>query len=103
MHCPFCDLSSETDQKRVLELGEKSIVLFSNPRLMKGHLLVIPRRHVERLSELTKEEREELFETITRFQEKILSSMATGCDVRHHYRPFIQDGRLKRSHLHIHL
>lgn len=103
MICSFCDLNQETDQKRILESNQYNTVLFSNPRLMKGHLLVIPRRHVEKLSELRQEEREELFETVTRFQEKILSTMAGGCDVRHHYRPFIKDGRLKRSHLHIHL
>ena len=45
--------------------------MFSNPRLMEGHLLVIPKRHVEKLSELNEEERKELFDTVIEYQEKI--------------------------------
>ncbi|MEK7538176.1 MAG: HIT domain-containing protein [Patescibacteria group bacterium] len=77
--------------------------MFSNPRLMKGHLLVIPNRHVTKLGELTTRERRELWETVMRFQARITSRLASGCDLRQNYRPFQKQDRLKINHLHIHL
>ena len=40
---------------------------------MPGHMLFIPRRHVEKISELNKEEQEELIEVTIEFQEKSLT------------------------------
>jgi histidine triad (HIT) family protein len=99
MDCPFCAI----DKSRVLKEGDYVRVILSNPRLMPGHLLVIPKRHVERISELKSEEQEELFRTVVEFQGKILSKLASGCDISQHYRPFQEDDRLKVAHLHIHL
>lgn len=76
---------------------------FSDPRLMAGHLLIISKRHVEKLSELNSKERKEIFDTAIYFQEKILKNLAPGCDMRQHYRPFIPPGKFKVNHLHIHL
>lgn len=101
MNCPFCNIDKE--KTRIIRKGKNIFVVFSNPRLMEGHLLVIPKRHVEKLSELNKEEREELFETVIDFQEKILSKISKGCDIRQNYRPFQRQDNLKVSHLHIHL
>jgi len=39
---------------------------------MPGNLLVIPKRHVEKISDLNEEEQQELFKTIIEFQEKFL-------------------------------
>ena len=75
MDCPFCDIGSET---RVLEEREYTRVIFSNPRLMPGHLLVIPKRHVERLEELNEEERKEIFDVAIEFEERILDNIASG-------------------------
>ena len=101
MRCPFCSIDSE--RTRILEDKKFVRVIFSNPRLMPGHLLIIPKRHVEKLSELNEEERKELFETIIEFQEKILSKVASGCDLRINYRPFQKQNNLKINHLHVHL
>ena len=101
MDCPFCNINSE--RTRVLEDKKFIRVIFSNPRLMPGHLLIVPKRHVEKLSELNEEEQKELFETIIEFQEKILSKIASGCDIRINYRPFQKQDNLKVNHLHVHL
>lgn len=101
MPCPFCDLDHQ--KTRILKDGAQVRVIFSNPRLMPGHLLVVPKRHVEKISELNKEERQEFFQTVIKYQEKILSKLATGCDIRQHYRPFQTQSKLKIDHLHIHL
>ena len=101
MDCPFCNI----DKKRntVIKYYKNVFVIFSNPRLMEGHLLVIPKRHVEKPSELNEEEKKELFDTVIEYQEKILKNMAPGCDIRQHYRPFLKQSESKVNHLHIHL
>ncbi len=101
MQCPFCNIDPIITQ--VIKDGAYTKVIMSNPSLMKGHLLVIPKRHVERISELTKEEQDELFCLTVEFQERILKTLAKGCDIRQNYRPFQQDGPIKRSHLHVHI
>jgi histidine triad (HIT) family protein len=100
-NCPFCDILKT--KKRIIEEGKSVFVALSNPRLMMGHILVIPKRHVEKISELEKKEREELFYFTIKFQEKILEKIAPGSDIRPHYRPFIVQTDLKIDHLHIHL
>ncbi|MFA6437025.1 MAG: HIT domain-containing protein [Candidatus Paceibacterota bacterium] len=99
--CPFCDIL-ET-KKRIIKEGKSIFVILSDPRLMVGHILVIPKRHVEKISELEEEERRELFNFTVKFQEKILEKIAPGCDIRQHHRPFISQNDLKIDHLHIHL
>ena len=97
--CPFC----KQERSLLIKNGKLVFVQLSNPRLVDGHLLVIPKRHVEQLSELNTEERDELLSLIAEFQAKITGRFATGCDVRQNYRPFLQQGRLKVDHLHVHL
>ncbi|MFB6075592.1 MAG: HIT family protein [Candidatus Aenigmatarchaeota archaeon] len=74
MDCPFCNI--DTEKTCILEEREHTRVIFSNPRLMPGHLLVIPKRHVEKLAELNKEEKKEIFDVTIEFEERILNSIA---------------------------
>ena len=101
MKCPFCEINKE--KTRIIKQGKHCYVCFSNPRLMPGHLLVISNRHVEKISELNREEREELINFVIEFQEKILNNIAEGCDIRQNYRSFQAQDGLKLDHLHIHL
>ena len=70
MNCPFCNIDKE--KTIILKNGKNNFVIFSNPRLMPGHLLVVPKRHVEKLSQLSKAEINELLNFVIEFQEKIL-------------------------------
>jgi histidine triad (HIT) family protein len=101
MACRFCKINKE--KNKIIKEGKYTFVILSNPRLMPGHLLVVPKRHVEKISELTKKEREELIETVIKFQEIILKKIAPGCDISQHYRPFLKESKTKVNHLHIHL
>lgn len=101
MNCRFCGITK--DQYGVLKIGKNVAVILSNPRLMPGHMLVVPLRHVEKISELNDEERKELFDTVVEFEEKILKKLAKGCDIRQNYRPFQKEDRLRVNHLHVHL
>jgi len=99
--CPFCDI----DPVRTTVVGSFSFTkaVLSNPCLAPGHLLLIPRRHVERLSDLHPVEREELVTLLIRYQEVILHRLTPGCDVRQNYHPFEPAGDIKVDHLHVHL
>ena len=101
MDCPFCNINLE--RTKIIENRSFVKVIFSNPRLMPGHILVVPNRHVEKISELNKQEQQELFETVIEFQEKILAKVSSGCDIKQNYRPFQKQDGLKVNHLHIHL
>ncbi len=98
--CPFCTIVTE---ERFLKEGTHAYVIFSNPRLMPGHLLVIPRRHVYALSELNEDEKKEIVDLLVEFQTKILSKISTGCDVRLNYKPYVKNSRTHVSHMHFHL
>ncbi len=101
MKCPFCNIDEE--KTRIIKDNNSCYVCFSNPKITEGHLLIIPKRHVEKLSELNKVEREDLFNLVIEYQEKILKNIAKGCDIRQNYRPFQKQDNLKVNHLHIHL
>lgn len=101
MTCPFCNIDKE--KTRIIKNGKYNFVIFSNPRLMPGHLLIVPKRHVKKLSELNKKELDELINLVIEFQEKILLKIAKGCDIRQNLRPFIKQNDLKIDHLHFHL
>ena len=98
--CPFCEIHKE---QRILEEAKNSFVIFSNPRIQPGHILVIPKRHVERLSQLKSNESAELFSLVTKYQEKILKNISTGCEVRQNFKPYLPDSRTHVNHLHFHL
>jgi len=101
MTCPFCTINEE--KTKIIKEKTHVKIILSNPRLMPGHLLVIPNKHVEKISQLNETEKKELFDTVIEYQEKILSKLMIGCDISQHYRPFIKDNKLKISHLHFHL
>lgn len=100
--CRFCGIE-ERENQTVLEVRDKVIVVLSNPRLMPGHLLVIPKRHVLNLFDLDADERQELFDTVLEYQGKIMKHLAPGCDVRQHNRPFHAESAIKVDHVHVHL
>lgn len=102
MECQFCKIIS-TKSERIIRETEYVFVVLSDPKLMEGHMLIIPKRHIEKPSELMPDERVDLFDEVIRLQEEILEKVAPGCDICEHYRSFIPDNKLKVSHLHFHL
>lgn len=97
-NCPFCNPA-----QRVLRENDLASVILSNPRKVPGHFLVIPKRHVEKPWELTKDEIVAVFDLICLIQRKISEKLAEGCDVRQNYRPFLRQSRLKVDHIHYHV
>lgn len=65
MKCSLC-----TEVKRdgtTLFNGKYACVVINLHSLKKGHLMILPIRHVEKYNELTHEESKEMFELIERF------------------------------------
>lgn len=102
--CPFCDLANDQDRNRVIRSGKLTTTFLSNPRLVPGHTLVVPKRHIEKPWELTQEELIAIFDEIKWVQGQLLDAgLADGVDTRQHYRPFIPQGRIKIDHVHFHV
>lgn len=102
MGCVFCEIVEGNKPREIVSETKNFVVILSNPSLMKGHTLVIPKRHVEKLSELKDDEKRELIEEIIKIEEKLLEKFS-GCDIKQNYRPFLEESGLKVSHLHFHV
>jgi diadenosine tetraphosphate (Ap4A) HIT family hydrolase len=99
--CPFCALNTQAE--RTIQVGELTTVVLSTPRLVPGHTLVIPNRHVEKPWELTGAELKAIFADIHMVEQKLLATIAMGCDVRQNYRPFLPESWTKVDHVHFHV
>lgn len=103
MECSFCNVVEDEPGSVVAHFKHAAVVL-SNPRLVKGHTLVIPTRHVEYPGDLTLSELAEVFELIEHTRAKLLESkLGAGVDIRQNYRPFLPESRLKKDHVHFHV
>ena len=59
--CPFCEIAKGKKRKKfVLHETEKSIVMMNLYPYNTGHLLIFPKRHVESLNDLKKDEIEDI-------------------------------------------
>ena len=98
--CVFCNFEEE----KILRQSENTITILSNPYLVMGHSLVMPRIHFERLNELSFDLRHELIDEAMLTQDLLIKKLgAPGCDLRQNYRPFLHPSRLKVNHLHFHV
>ncbi len=96
--CPFCNIN-----ERVLKSNTHAQAFLSNPRKVPGHFLVTPKRHIEKPWELTNAELQDIFELIFFIEQKLVSKLGQGADIRQNYRPFLKAGRLKQDHVHFHV
>jgi ATP adenylyltransferase len=82
--CPFCDCD-----ERVLKSNDLAQVILSDPHKVPGHLLVMPKRHIEKPWELTHAELADVFDLIFFIEQKLTGKLGDGFDIRQNYRPFI--------------
>lgn len=98
--CRFCNI--DNFKTRTIKAFKHSRVIFSNPHYMPCHLLIIPKRHVEKISELNDEERKELMVVIAEYTDKILK-IFPAYSIHHNYMPMLEDSQTKVNHLHVHI
>jgi histidine triad (HIT) family protein len=99
--CGFCEPSSFSE--RTIGSNERAISLLSSPRLTPGHSLVIPRRHVEALDDLSGEEFGAIHELLSPIYRRLLGSIAVGVDVWQKTRPAVSQDGVKMDHVHFHV
>lgn len=71
MDCIFCKIASRKIPSRILIETEHSIAFLDAFPLTKGHTLVIPKNHHEKIQNMSKEENIDLFSTM----HKIIASV----------------------------
>lgn len=66
--CIFCDKPKENrdEENYILYRGKRNFIILNNYPYNPGHLMVVPYRHVSSLEELSKEERYEHSDMITK-------------------------------------
>lgn len=87
----------------MLSENEDAIGLLSSPRLTPGHSLVIPRRHVESLDDLSGGEIQAIHELISPIYRRLLGSVALGVDVWQKTRHQVEQDGVKMDHVHFHV
>lgn len=95
--CPFCDLR---EKYFVLELKKMVLTMNTYPYI-DGHLLIIPKRHIEKFTQLDSQEWKET-KTLIEVGMKVLREVLKIEDINVLYREGIKAGTsLKHLHAHI--
>ena len=100
--CVFCDIT-DSERNHILRDSAYTILMMANQRKVPGQLLVIPKRHVERFSEINKAEWNEIFEVIADAEKRLVSYYRAGCEVAQRYKPYLKEDAFAVSHLHFHI
>lgn len=98
-NCAFCNLKPG----EVLKSNEHAVLVLSNPRKVPGHILVLPKRHIEEPWQLTADELTDVFKLIFFAEQRILGDLGDGVDIRQNYRPFKKQDELKKNHVLFHV
>jgi ATP adenylyltransferase len=96
--CPFCDCD-----ERVLKQNELAQVVLSDPHKVPGHLLVMPKRHIEKPWELTHDELTSIFDLIFFVEQKLIGKLGDGFNIRQSYLPFKSQDGIKVNHVLFHV
>jgi len=77
MDCPFCDRTALSS--RVISENESAFAFPTNIPIVPGHVLIVPKRHIEQYEELTAEERDDIEKLRTQMKQALSTSFgATG-------------------------
>lgn len=96
--CPFCN-----SDDRIIKQNDLAKVVLSDPHKVPGHVLVMPKRHVEQPWKLTPWELQACFDLIFDVEQRLLGKLGTGVDIRQNYRPFKAQDDLKVNHVVFHV
>ncbi len=71
MDCIFCKIVKREIPAKIIGETEKSLAFIDAFPLTKGHSLVIPKNHYEKLQDISAEDNADLFETVRRVISKV--------------------------------
>lgn len=96
--CPFC-----SPLEHVVKENDLAQAILSDPHKVPGHILVMPKRHVEKPWELETVELKAVFDLIFFIEQRLVGKLGDGIDIRQSYRPFMPQDNLKLNHLTFHI
>ncbi len=71
MDCIFCKIVKKEIPSNIILETEKSLAFMDAFPLTKGHSLVIPKTHYEKIQDISKEDNYDLFETVRKTISKV--------------------------------
>ncbi len=96
--CPFCDLK----EKYIISQTEKAVLTVNLFPYIEGHLMVIPKKHIERLEEFSVEDWQDCRDLLS-VGIAVLKKALQVQDVNILYREGSKDSGSSLKHLHIHI
>ena len=71
MDCIFCKIAKKEIPAKIITETEKSIAFLDTFPLSRGHTLIIPKRHYEKVQDITFDDNTDLFETMHKVITKV--------------------------------
>ena len=99
MDCIFCKIVNGEIPAKIIDETEKSLAFLDAFPLTKGHSLVIPKNHYEKMQQIPPEENAEFFETVRRVLSKVDNLTNATLVALHNGK----DSGQEVPHVHIHL
>jgi histidine triad (HIT) family protein len=99
-NCIFCKIPKG---EKILETRYSCVILDKYP-VSQGHILVVPKRHYENITQIPDNELFDIIKTIKIMEKRLIEKLkAKGVDLRQNYRPFVPESKLRKGHIHFHL
>ena len=99
MDCIFCKIISKEIPTKILHETNNSICFLDAFPLTKGHVLVIPKNHCEKIQDMNKDENNDLFSLVHLMMSKVDSITGSTLVAIHNGKEAGQE----IPHLHVHL
>ena len=99
MECVFCKIASSDIPAKILQTTEHSIAFLDAFPLAKGHTLIIPKKHHQKLGELNSHENSDLFALVNTISSKIDTLTGSTLIAIHNGKQAGQD----IPHVHVHI
>ena len=99
MDCVFCKIVKGEIPAKIINETNKTLAFMDAFPLTKGHSLVIPKNHYEKMQEIPPEENAELFETVRRVLSRVDKLTNATLVALHNGK----DSGQEVPHVHIHL
>lgn len=71
MNCIFCKIIQGEIPAKIIKETEKSLAFLDAFPLTRGHTLVIPKKHYEKIQDMSTEDNSDLFETVHKVSAKV--------------------------------
>jgi len=99
MACPFCECADA-----VIAENEHAYVIHDKHPIVKGHLLVIPKKHYESIMGMDREALCGTIMLVKEMEKRLVERMGVkGLTLRQNWSPFLPEGPLVVRHVHFHI